>query len=1181
MSIRFIFGRAGAGKTHFCLEAVRGHLRRDAVDGPPLIVLVPEQATLQTERALLTADITACHRAEVLSFQRLAHRVLDSSGAPQRQALSEPARAMVLRHLLQQRRSSLRYYRRVDRNAGFIDRLAVTITELIAEAVAPGDLSVQSPSADDPRQADKLHDLGLMYAAYLEYLGKERVDPSQYFELATERVPLCGWLRGAMLFMDGFASLSRRESMLLMAVARQCQSADIGVLLDPELVAPSGEKEASAAARLFRKTHETWLDMHEALVQEGLEIAEPVLLRPAVTPRFANNPALAALERNSFAVTNFFVPPSGTATQGIELTQWPTQRLEVQYAVSCIQRWVSDASPPWRYRDMAILVRDLEVYHDLLVGELSAHGIPFFIDRRRPIAHHPLIELLRGGILLASERFSMDAVRLVLKSGLLPMSRDAIDELENYLLAHGLVGSEAWFGSDWMHLRRDAYVRREQNHPSDEVAALARINTTRRQFADAIKRLAGILPGGMLSGAEWAELLRKWMAELQVGETLERWTAEATTAGELDLAAQHQQVLRDVPAFLTDLELALPETPIAMEEFGGILEQGLSRITLGLTPPTLDQVLIGAIERSRQPTLKGLILLGFNEGQFPRKQVEDSVLNDDDRAAMRARGLRVAPPARLQTLDESLLVYIAVTRASHQLVLTYAAAGADGKELRPSPFIADLRRACPDLEVVHRADPLRSGESWDVLNRRDLQTRLAMEMRMPPRKDHKGASAALWNALYERARPQLVDDRAARRAFAALAPIPPVRLTTHALRLPIFQADENTKKTALVSSISALESYAACPFQFFARHGLRLRPRQEAALAPVDIGQIRHAILEEFFDEVIATDRPLAGFSDTDIDVTLRESCRRAAKRMSGAGMVSHGRDAHALRGTHRELAILLRRQRELARVSRLATCATEVAFGFGSDGLPAWELTLGEGKPTLRLRGFIDRVDLGRVEGEWFGTVIDYKDSRDKRLDMNKVLHGLALQLPTYLVVLREHGLHLLDPRDRTDQTQIHPVAALFVNLAQPYTRKDRLDAKSNADDVPDDSQLEAESPTKPRGLINFEHRLVLDHSLQGGWSENYQIFTTKNAELGRLDQSDGVSPEMFTAVLGHVEKQLAVLAGRIVSGDFDVRPVRLGSYSPCTWCDMHAVCREEVGLTQVRYLPSMKRSAALTAME
>lgn len=1181
MSIRFIFGRAGAGKTHFCLEAVRRHLRRDAVDGPPLIVLVPEQATLQTERALLAADIKACHRAEVLSFQRLAHRVLDSSGARQRQALSEPARAMVLRHLLQQRRGSLRYYRRVDRNAGFIDRLAVTITELIAEAVAPGDLSVGSSSADDPRQADKLHDLGLMYAAYLDYLGKERVDPSQYFELATERVPLCGWLRGAMLFMDGFASLSRRESMLLMSVARQCQRADIGVLLDPELVAPSGEKEASAAARLFRKTHETWLDMHEAFVREGLEIAEPVLLRPQVTPRFANNPALATLERNLFAATSLPVPTSDTVPQGIELTQWPTQRLEVQYAVSCIQRWVSEASPPWRYRDMAILVRDLEVYHDLLVGELSAHGIPFFIDRRRPIAHHPLIELLRGGILLASERFSIDAVRLVLKSGLLPISRDAIDELENYLLAHGLVGSDAWFGSDWMHLRRDAYVRREQKHPSDDAAALARINATRRQFAGVVKRLAGISPGGMLSGAEWAELLRKWMAELQVGQTLERWTAEATAAGELDLAAQHQQVLRDVPAFLTDLELALPETPIALEEFGGILEQGLSRITLGLTPPTLDQVLIGAIERSRQPTLKGLILLGFNEGQFPRKQIEDSVLNDDDRAALRVQGLHVAPPARLQTLDESLLVYIAVTRASHQLVLTYAAAGADGKELRPSPFIADMCRACRGLEVVHRADPLRSGESWDVLNRRDLQTRLALEMRMPPRNEGRGASAAVWYALYDRIRSEMAKDRAARRAFAALAPIPPVRLTTHALRLPIFQADEATKRTVLSSSISALESYAACPYQFLVRHGLRLRPRQEAALAPVDIGQIRHAILEEFFDEVIASERPLAGFSDMDIDMTLRESCRRAAKRMSGAGMLSHGRDAHALRGTHRELAILLRRQRELARVSRLSTSATEVAFGFGSDGLPALELTLGEGKPTLRLRGFIDRIDLGRVEDEWFGTVIDYKDSRDKRLDMNKVLHGLALQLPTYLIVLREHGVHLLEPRDRSDKTKIHPVAALFVSLAQPYTRKDRLDAETNAEDVSDDSQLEAEHPAKPRGLINFDYRLVLDRSLQSGWSENYQLFATKLGAMGHLDKSDGMPSKLFAAVLEHVEKQLAVLAKGIVSGDFDVRPVRLGSHSPCTWCDMHAVCREEVGLTDVRYLPSMKRSEALSAMD
>ena len=112
MGIRFVIGRAGTGKTHHCLEAIRQRVRSDPIDGPTLILLVPEQAALQMERAILApADITVVHRVEVLSFRRLAFRVLDHVAAPPRKALSEAARAMLLGSIVDRMAPTLRYYR--------------------------------------------------------------------------------------------------------------------------------------------------------------------------------------------------------------------------------------------------------------------------------------------------------------------------------------------------------------------------------------------------------------------------------------------------------------------------------------------------------------------------------------------------------------------------------------------------------------------------------------------------------------------------------------------------------------------------------------------------------------------------------------------------------------------------------------------------------------------------------------------------------------------------------------------------------------------------------------------------------------------------------------------------------------------------------------------------------------
>ncbi len=127
--------------------------------------------------------------------------------------------------------------------------------------------------------------------------------------------------------------------------------------------------------------------------------------------------------------------------------------------MSRVCRWVQEAGTNYRYRDVAIIVRDLEPYHDLLSEALAARGVPFFIDRRRPVAHHPLVEFLRAGTAMAAQAMSLESVRLALKTGLFPISIEAADELENYLLAHGLSGFDVWRGDDWSFRDRSSFAK--------------------------------------------------------------------------------------------------------------------------------------------------------------------------------------------------------------------------------------------------------------------------------------------------------------------------------------------------------------------------------------------------------------------------------------------------------------------------------------------------------------------------------------------------------------------------------------------------------------------------------------------------------------------------------------------------------------------------------------------------
>ena len=106
MSARFVIGRAGVGKTHYCLTAVREKLIRSPLDGPRLILLVPEQASLQTEQALLAHDqLVISHRAEVLSFRRIAQRIGGDPALQDRVTLSATGRGHGLATSADQTRS--------------------------------------------------------------------------------------------------------------------------------------------------------------------------------------------------------------------------------------------------------------------------------------------------------------------------------------------------------------------------------------------------------------------------------------------------------------------------------------------------------------------------------------------------------------------------------------------------------------------------------------------------------------------------------------------------------------------------------------------------------------------------------------------------------------------------------------------------------------------------------------------------------------------------------------------------------------------------------------------------------------------------------------------------------------------------------------------------------------------
>jgi ATP-dependent helicase/nuclease subunit B len=444
MAVRLIAGRAGCGKTHHCLTQIASMLEARLIDGPRLILLVPEQAGLQMERSLLTRTrARLLGRCEVLSFRRLAHRLLSDSAAPSPVVMTPIGRQMALRYLIGRHHRELTEFARVANRPGFVASISATLTELLQESASVEQLESAATDAQRAQHpsALRLHDVALLYRVYLEYLGSQRVDPEGVLDLARARLSECELLSGAHVWIDGFAGLTQQQQRMIVALARHTAEVQIALLMDDRRTdGPPDELS------LFARTEQTWAVLSRALREAGVAIEPPLLLSCDPAPRFARS-ELVLLERNLFRDESAASPrdPSSPAGCGpVRYVVAPDRRAECAAAARAILDLVQAEQSPMRFRDIAVIVRDLEPYHDLLSAELAAHGIPFFIDRRRPTYHHPLVQWIRAALALLIDRRVDQTVCQLLKTGLVSVDPEEADTLENYLLAHGIEDAAAW-----------------------------------------------------------------------------------------------------------------------------------------------------------------------------------------------------------------------------------------------------------------------------------------------------------------------------------------------------------------------------------------------------------------------------------------------------------------------------------------------------------------------------------------------------------------------------------------------------------------------------------------------------------------------------------------------------------------------------------------------------------------
>ena len=1106
MHARFVIGPAGAGKTFLCLSEIRQSLLAEP-DGPPLLLLAPKQATFQLERQLLAdARLQGYTRLRILSFERLALFALQCAGEPLRPLLSEDGRAMVLHALLARRRKELQIFHASAGLPGFARQLSLELSELQQRQISPDmlrQLAAQAGLSESLRR--KLHDLSILLEDYLEWLQRRSLQDAEcLLGLAAAALKRAGPAAApaSELWLDGFAELTPPELDLLAAAAARCHKATLAFCLQsPPPPSPGSWLSIwTGIGETFRQCLARFSGL------PGARVTVDVLQRDPSRGRFGKNPALLHLEEKWAQPSAFPDHPGVEAAPSLRLAECLNPAAEAVLAAREILRF---ARAGGRFRDAAVLLRQMDGYHDHLRRVFSRYEIPFFLDRRRLVAQHPLAELTRSALRAAAFGWAHDDWFAALKTGLVAAGEEDVDRLENEALARGWKG-EAWFAplppdagkSDWPERLRRKWI----GPFADFRNALSA-----RQF--------------QLDGPQLVQAARRLWRDLGVEKTL-----PAGSAADGPDRPLHATIWRQMNRWLDDLALAFEGEAMPLRDWLPILESGLAGLSVGVIPPALDQVLIGTIDRSRNPELKLVLLLGVNEMVFPAPPPSGRLLGEADREELETRQVRLGHGLREFLGRERFLGYIACTRARQRLVVTRSQQDNDGAPLNPSPFFAHLNRLFPSCPVEQFAPP-----DWtQAAHLGDLAGELARGGDLPP----------VLSELLRR--PAFASLRAQRAAFACVAE-PPRLEPEQAARL---------YGPALRASVSRLEEFAACSFKFFTRSGLRAEERLKFELDVRERGSFQHAVLARFHQDLKRENKKWRDISPAEARLRVGKCVAEVLPQFREGLLAASAPARFAARTVAESL-----RDFAASTVEWMAHCQFdpwEVELGFGVENgpLPAWEMDLGGGR-RLVFRGIMDRVDVCRAGGgdEALAAVVDYKSSA-RKLDKVMMAHGLQLQLPAYLSVLR----HLNDARKLFGVGRLVPAGVFYVNLRGQFengeTRREMLENREQF----------RQRRYQYSGRFDLTALPYLDDRKA---AEGAQFKFKLNAD-GQPDarNTDLMRPEAFTEMLDHVEAELVRMGGGIYGGAIAPNPYQRGAERACDQCEYQGICRFDPWVDSFRVL-------------
>lgn len=1132
MGLKIIYGRAGTGKSTFCINQIKKKINNSPTN--KLILLVPEQFTFQTENKVLNAiGERYVLNAEVLSFKRLAHNVFNECGGATRTIMGDAGKSMLIFKVLEDLGDNMTVFKNASRQKGFIDIASKTITEFKKYNVNNEVLDLTINEIEDENLKMKMEELKDVFNEFNSRLHEGYVDEEDQLLLLNEKLDGCSLYDGAEFWIDEFSSFTPNQLSVIGKLLKRAKSVNITLSID-EVNSLKGESD------LFVATKNTEKRLMNLIQEEGIAFNGYINLNEDIPYRFKENKELAHIERQLYAYP--FKQYRGE-NNSLRLYRANNNYDEIEFVAKDILRLVREKQ--YRFKDISVICRDVDNYEKVVSAIFAEYEIPYYIDKKIDIASNPLIVFINSAVDIISKNWTYESMFKYLKTGLIKEFRgvegaELIDELENYVLAYGIKGKK-WM-EEWINY--SSSILKEEEISEENKQRLERLNDIRETIVTPLDEFNKECKGKKTL-KEFATILYEFLdSKLDIMDTLDKYV-EYFKENDMAIEAKEYSEVRDI--FIDVLEQAvdvLGNEVMDLNEFMKVLNIGLSQYEMGLIPVALDQVNIGDITRIKSRGTKALYIIGVNDGVLPSASKEEGILSDNDREILLEKGISLASDTRTKIFEEQFLVYTAFTIAEEYLVVTYPLADFEGKSQRPSIIVHRLKKILPNVKEESEGFKLVN-DKYDKIS---AKIPTLNELMIAIRKNYDGAEIEdYWKYVYDW---YLREPKWKERIEYVRKGLEYTNLENNISKEKAKKLYEDNKNKISLS-VSRLERYAQCPFAYYIQYGLKAKDRKIYEFTAPDLGSFMHEILDEFTNEIKEKDLKWSDLSKENCRNIINSLVDNQVKNNKSSILNSSKRYSYFTDRFKRILTKSVMVISEQMKRSDFEIYKNELAFGFSKD-VNSIKLDLPSGE-SFYLNGRIDRVDKLNLDGETYLRIIDYKTG-SKKFDLNKFYNGLQMQLLVYLDALINNSENIVE-------NQAMPGAILYFRIDDPIL-------KSKGDLTEEEIKSEVLKELKLEGLLLDDVKVVkaMDNTLEPG--THSLIIPANMKKAGDLGKNKAlITMEQFELLRKYVNEKMVEICQNMIEGKIDIEPCKENKNIVCDYCNYSHICQFDSSLEDNRY--------------